>query len=86
MVEFILRGLAQAWWDMFRESRPVGDVITWEDFWVSFLVEYQPNSLKERRTFKFEDLTYASCGSVDAYARRFIELSGYAPALVATNG
>ena len=69
---------------MIRENRLVGDIITWEDFWAGFLEGYQPDSLRERRAFEFEDLTHVS-GSMDAYAWRFIQLSVYAPNLVTTD-
>ena len=47
-------------------------------------MEYQPASLKQRRAFEFETLSYQGCGSVEAYACKFVELCDYAPSLVAT--
>ena len=83
MAEFMLRGPAQVWMDMIRESQLVEEKMTWGDFYDHFLAEYQPDSLRERWAFEFEGLTCLSCGSVDAYTHRFIELYGYAPTLVA---
>ena len=40
--EFILRGPAQVWMDMIWESRPIGEVMTWEDF---DIVSWQSTSL-----------------------------------------
>ena len=85
MAEFMLRGPAQEWFDLVRGSRPAGEEFSWEDFQTSFMTEYQPDSLRHRRAFEFEDLTCTACGSVDAYARRFVQLSAYAPSLVATD-
>ena len=68
-----------------EESRPAGEVISWDIFQASFLAEFQPESLRVRRAFEFEALTYDSCGSIDAYARRFMELCKYAPTLVSTD-
>ena len=70
---------------MISRSRPVGEVFTWDDFRAQFLAEYLPESLRLRKAFEFKSLTCEACGSVDAYARRFIKLCGHAPTLVATD-
>ena len=59
--------------------------MTYEDFRDRFFAKYQSDNLRERWAFEFEGLICLSCGSVDAYVCRFMELYGYAPALVATN-
>ena len=59
--------------------------MTWGDFRDRFLAEYQPDNLRERWAFEFEGLTCLSCRSINAYARRFMELCEYARTLVATN-
>ena len=62
---------------------PAREVINWVDFQMQFLAEYYLESLREGRAFEFESLTCISCGSVDAYAQKFVELCVYAPSLVA---
>ena len=46
MAEFTLRGQDHVWMDMNHFSRLVEEVMIWE-----CLTEYQPSSLRERRTF-----------------------------------
>ena len=48
MVKFMLRGPSQALFDIYKGSRPAREMITWEDFEAHLLMEYQPDSLKER--------------------------------------
>ena len=85
MVGFLLQGLARNWFDMVKGSRPAGVVMEWEEFQDKFLIEFLPDSLREQRAYEFEGLTYVSCGSVDVYVRKFLELCTYAPALVVTD-
>ena len=63
---------------------PISERLSWEDFQTRFLGEYHPESLREQKAFEFESLTCASCGSVEAYAQKFVKLCIYAPTLVAT--
>ena len=49
MAEFAPKRQDHVWMDMNRFSRLVGEVMIWK-----YLVEYQPSSLRERRTFEFE--------------------------------
>ena len=70
---------------MVKGSRPAGVVIEWGDFQDKFLLEFLPDSLREERAYEFEDLTCDSCGSVDMYVRKFMELCTYAPPLVSTD-
>ena len=85
MAEFMLRGSAQSWFNLVRRSLGVGQVLTWEDFEARFVREYRPDSLCQRRAFEFEMLTCETCGTVDEYARKFMELYEYAPSLVDTD-
>ena len=85
MAAFMLKGTAKVWFNLWKRSLPEGTVITWEEFKEKFLAEYQPECLRERRAYEFKSLTCVACGSVDAYAQRFMDLCDYAPALVATD-
>ena len=85
LVEFLLEGRAQTWFDNMREGRPAGAApISWEEFEAGFLREFLPESVKQSRAYEFERLTCDGFGSVEDYARRFMELYPYAPGLVAT--
>ena len=85
LVEFVLEGRAQIWYDNIRRSRPAGVApLTWEEFEELFMQEFLPETVRMTRSYEFERLTQAGCGSVDDYASRFLELSAYAPALVTT--
>ena len=64
---------------------PIRERLSWDDFQAQFLEEYHLESLREWRAIEFETLTCVSCGSMDAYALKFVELCGYAPSLVATD-
>ena len=55
----------------------VGEQLTWDDFQALFLEEYHLESLCEQRAIEFETLTCVSCGSVDTYAQKFVELCLY---------
>ena len=46
--------------------------------------EFLPESVRQKRAYEFERLTYVACGTIDEYVSRFLELSMYAPGLVAT--
>ena len=85
MTSFMLRGPAQSWFSLVRRSLGAGQELTWEDFEARFVREYRPDSLCQRKAFEFETLTCEACGTVNDYARKFIELCGYAPSLVDTD-
>ena len=48
--------------------------------------EFLPETVQMSRAYEFERLTHKGYGLVDDYASRFIELSIYAPGLMATEG
>ena len=64
---------------------PVSERLTQDHFQARFLEEYYLESPREQKAIEFETLTYGSCGSVDAYAQKFVELCVYTPSLVATD-
>ena len=85
LVEFVLEGRAQLWYNNLRRSRPVGVApLSWEEFQPLFMEEFLPESVRMSRALEFEQLRHVRCGSVDEYASRFLELSEYAPGLVGT--
>ena len=85
LVEFVLEGRAQVWFDSLRMSRPEDAApIAWGEFEERFTREFLPESVRQKRAYEFERLTYATCGTIDEYASRFLELSMYAPGLVTT--
>ena len=85
LVEFVLEGRAQLWYNNLRRSRPVGVApLSWEEFQPLFMEEFLPESVRMSRALEFEQLRHVRCSSVDEYASRFLELSEYAPGLVGT--
>ena len=85
LVEMVLEGRAQTWYDNLRRSRPTGAApLSWEEFEDLFLQEFLPETVRISWAYEFERLTQAGCGSIDDYANRFLELSAYAPGLVDT--
>ena len=83
LVEFVLEGRAQLWYDNVRRSRPAGAApLSWEEFEDLFMQEFLSETVRMSRAYEFERLTHARYGSVDGYASKFLELSVYAPGLV----
>ena len=85
LVEFVLEGRAQLWYDNLQRSRPAGAApLTLEEFEDLLMREFLPETVRLGKAYEFERLTHEDCGSVDGYANRFLELSVYSPGLVAT--
>ena len=85
LVEFVLEGRAQVWYSNVRRSRPAGAApLSWEEFEELFMGHFLSETTRMSRAYEFERLTHAACGSVEEYASKFMELSVYAPGLIAT--
>ena len=83
-MEFLLEGRAQVWFDNLRLSRPTeATPVTCGEFEDHFMREFLLDSVRQKCAYEFERLTHATCGSIDEYASQFLELSMYAPGLVA---
>ena len=55
LVEMVLEGRAQTWYDNLRRSRPAGAApLTWEEFKDLFLQEFLPEMVRTSRAYEFE--------------------------------
>jgi hypothetical protein len=52
-----LRGVARLWWDSYMVSLQLGHAVTWEEFKATFLAEFVPGGILERKLTEFLELT-----------------------------
>ena len=79
-----LQGEASEWWDAVRRQYGNEEPITWDIFRQEFLDMYFPESLRFEKESEFTRLIQGGL-TVTQYEAKFIELSRFAPELVATD-
>ncbi|KAH0710891.1 hypothetical protein KY284_012318 [Solanum tuberosum] len=77
-----LKGVAQIWFDQWKGEKGNGYVVLWEEFKLAFLNRFFPLELREAKLVEFMNLKQGAM-SVREYALKFVQLSKYAPHLVA---
>ncbi|XP_049389620.1 uncharacterized protein LOC125853901 [Solanum stenotomum] len=82
LASFQLKGIAQIWYDQWKETRPAGlGPIEWEGFKSAFLDSFFPLEMREALLLEFIKLRQNDL-SVKEYAWMFTQLSKYVPILV----
>ncbi|KAH0720208.1 hypothetical protein KY290_005124 [Solanum tuberosum] len=83
LAAYQLKGVAQVWFNLWKEARPVGmGPIEWERLRSGFIDRFFPLDMREALVLEFINLKQGSM-SVKEYALRFTQLSKYAPSIVA---
>ncbi|KAH0672805.1 hypothetical protein KY290_025037 [Solanum tuberosum] len=82
LAAYQLKGVAQIWFDQWKGEKGNGYVVLWEEFKLAFLNRFFPLELREAKLVEFMNLKKGAM-SVREYALKFVQLSKYAPHLVA---
>ncbi|KAH0728122.1 hypothetical protein KY284_003987 [Solanum tuberosum] len=82
LAAYQLKGVAQIWYNQWKEKKGANYVVPWEEFKTAFLNRFFPLELREAKLVEFMNLKQRSM-SVREYALKFNQLSRYAPHLVA---
>ena len=82
LAAYQLKGVAQIWFDQWKGEKGNGYVVLWEEFKLAFLNRFFPLELREAKLVEFMNLKQGAM-SVREYALKFVQLSKYAPHLVA---
>ncbi|WMV50061.1 hypothetical protein MTR67_043446 [Solanum verrucosum] len=82
LVAYQLKGVAQIWFDQWKGEKGNGYVVLWEEFKLAFLNRFFSLELREAKLVEFMNLKQGAM-SVRKYALKFVQLSKYAPHLVA---
>ncbi|MCF6774921.1 retrotransposon gag domain-containing protein, partial [Corynebacterium sp. MC-12] len=82
LVAYQLKGVAQIWYNQWKEEKGVNTVVLREKFKVAFLNRFLPLKLREAKLVEFMTLRQGSM-NLREYALKFTQLSKYAPHLVA---
>jgi hypothetical protein len=84
---FKLTAKVERWWvakkEHMQQQLEDGALIQWEDFKKEFLDQFFPQTIRLAKAQEFTDLLQGST-SMEQYACKFIELSRFAPYLIAT--
>ncbi|KAH0669578.1 hypothetical protein KY285_023739 [Solanum tuberosum] len=82
LAAYQLNGVAQIWFDQWKGEKGNGYVVLWEEFKLAFLNRFFRLELREAKLVEFMNLKQGAM-SVRKYALKFVQLSKYAPHLVA---
>src|SRR5688572_3403425 len=82
LAAYQLKGVAQIWFEQWKELRGVDVLPTWEEFKTAFLDHFFPLELREAKMREFMNLRQGSM-SVREYALKFTKLSKYASTIIA---
>ncbi|XP_021899486.1 uncharacterized protein LOC110815837 [Carica papaya] len=83
MATYLLVGEADHWWKFRQTTLPIP--ITWERFRRAFNAKYFLAQLRHQKELKFIQLTQENLLVIE-YARRFTELTHFAPAILTYEG
>jgi hypothetical protein len=81
---FHLKGPASQWWESHRRMLPAGTVVTWLEFQTAFHARHIPQRVMDKKKKEFRNLVQGKM-TVDAYQRKFLNLSRYAEDDVSTD-
>ena len=80
---YYLEGAADSWWSTVKESHKADADFNWDKFKTATREQFYPNFLRRQKENEFLYLKQGRM-SVAEYAEKFMELSRFAPHLVAT--
>ena len=81
---YFLKGPAAQWSDSHKHTLAEGAVVNWQEFQTAFRGHHIPQGIMDRMKREFHELTQGK-DTVDAYRRKFLDMSRYAPDDVSTD-